>query len=189
MEEHGIVVSQVGSELPANICCVTPAKGLRSLSEGPSKTRISMSGILTSAGFSLCSVPFHLACCMTVLKVPFHQSIPPGHLEEILRARSSPEEGTGWRSWLEICCHWGLCALTQHCTGCLTVPVVLQVFFHDPDYNMIEICNCDNLPKELLSEKCQLSRACTMPLTALPACKSGVNAHMHFDASTMRPLQ
>ncbi|EIE21999.1 Glyoxalase/Bleomycin resistance protein/Dihydroxybiphenyl dioxygenase, partial [Coccomyxa subellipsoidea C-169] len=24
--------------------------------------------------------------------------------------------------------------------------VVSQVFFHDPDYNMIEICNCDNLP-------------------------------------------
>lgn len=69
---------------------------------------------------------------------------------------------------------------------------VSQVFFHDPDHNMIEICNCDNLPKELLSEKCQLSRACTLPLESLQACKPSmdISAHMHFDASSvLRPLR
>lgn len=69
---------------------------------------------------------------------------------------------------------------------------VAQIFFHDPDNNMIEVCNCDNLPKELLSEKCQMSRACTMPLEALQACKPSMDlgSHMHFDApSVLRPLR
>ncbi|BDA46862.1 hypothetical protein COCOBI_09-3150 [Coccomyxa sp. Obi] len=70
--------------------------------------------------------------------------------------------------------------------------VVSQIFFHDPDNNMIEVCNCDNLPKELLSESRQLSRACTMPLEALQACKPSLDlgSHMHFDApSVLRPLR
>ena len=42
------------------------------------------------------------------------------------------------------------------CT-CLTAPALhvcthVQVFFHDPDNNMIEICNCDELPVELLGD-------------------------------------
>ena len=28
----------------------------------------------------------------------------------------------------------------------------LQIFFHDPDHNMIEICNCDMLPIVLLED-------------------------------------
>lgn len=31
-----------------------------------------------------------------------------------------------------------------------------QVFFHDPDGYMIEICNCENLPMLPISSNCQL---------------------------------
>ena len=73
--------------------------------------------------------------------------------------------------------------------GAQIITPLVQVFFHDLDYNMIEICNCDNLPIELLSEKCQLSRACTAPLEALQACKAGINAGMHFDKSRVHMLR
>ena len=36
--------------------------------------------------------------------------------------------------------------------SCITM-VLLQVFFHDPDHNTIEICNCDCLPMVEISDE------------------------------------
>lgn len=43
-------------------------------------------------------------------------------------------------------------ACTRLTAPALHVCTHVQVFFHDPDNNMIEICNCDELPVELLGE-------------------------------------
>lgn len=41
---------------------------------------------------------------------------------------------------------------------------VMQVFFHDPDQNMIEICNCDCLPiQPLARQSSQDSAYCSIP--------------------------
>ncbi|GAX77092.1 hypothetical protein CEUSTIGMA_g4538.t1 [Chlamydomonas eustigma] len=37
---------------------------------------------------------------------------------------------------------------------------VTQVFFHDPDNNMIEICNCDEFPLVLLGDETVAAEAC-----------------------------
>ncbi|KAG2501590.1 hypothetical protein HYH03_000095 [Edaphochlamys debaryana] len=51
-----------------------------------------------------------------------------------------------------------------------------QLFFHDPDNNMIEICNCDELPLVPLTEGIL---ACTMPAALAPPAAPAVPAALH----------
>jgi hypothetical protein len=83
----------------------------------------------------------------------------------------------------------------------------MQIFFHDPDYNMIEICNCDCLPIEPLAQpnaakrcascsnlqqqqQCGPPRSCgTSQQVPSQASDSGMEmSAMHFDPAALRRL-
>ena len=49
-----------------------------------------------------------------------------------------------------------------------------QIFFHDPDGFMIEICNCDNLPVIPLGERAPVMGACKRAAAAVKQQQAGV---------------
>ncbi|XP_020187957.1 glyoxylase I 4 [Aegilops tauschii subsp. strangulata] len=52
-----------------------------------------------------------------------------------------------------------------------------QIFFHDPDGFMIEVCTCDNLPVIPLVTHLDAAAACAPPAVVAPSCKRVSNQH------------
>ena len=80
----------------------------------------------------------------------------------------------------------------------------VQIFFHCPDNHMIEVCNCDCLPIEILREKsCEMQTARSMScllqhqkspsrsLSRSLSCSIGSMdlSDMHYDTPVARPMQ
>lgn len=77
-----------------------------------------------------------------------------------------------------------------------------QIFFHCPDNHMIEVCNCDCLPIEILREKsCEMtmhtarSTSCLLqhqrtPSRSLSRSIGSMDlSDMHYDTPVARPVQ
>jgi hypothetical protein len=58
-------------------------------------------------------------------------------------------------------------------TNALRVEHLAQLFFHDPDHNMIEICNCDCIPIVLLHPTAQRVAASFTQSAAIPGDGAG----------------
>lgn len=67
---------------------------------------------------------------------------------------------------------------------------VTQIFFHDPDNNMIEVCNCDDLPVVLLND-CQTCSAAAWErgqATKMDMAESGSRSIRNSSESVTMPL-
>ncbi|KAF7028511.1 hypothetical protein CFC21_040422 [Triticum aestivum] len=60
-----------------------------------------------------------------------------------------------------------------------------QIFFHDPDGFMIEVCTCDNLP--VIPLVTQLDAACAQPAVVAPSCKRVSISNQHQQLSSSVP--
>lgn len=56
-----------------------------------------------------------------------------------------------------------------------------QIFFHDPDGFMIEVCTCDNLP--VIPLVTHIDAACAPPAVVAPSCKRVSNQHQQLSSS------
>ena len=99
-------------------------------------------------------------------------------------------------------CKCAFCWYSAHCAvpDALVLSPVLQIFFHCPDNHMIEVCNCDCLPIEILREKsCEmqtsLSMSCLLqhqktPSRSLSRSIGSMDlSDMHYDTPVSRPVQ
>lgn len=61
--------------------------------------------------------------------------------------------------------------------------VVTQIFFHDPENNMIEICNCDELPVVTLDGQTLSLPSCKLPAQATAADRAKATAQAQLRTS------
>eukprot|EP00955_Chlamydomonas_euryale_P066841 359660-Chlamydomonas_euryale.AAC.9 len=74
--------------------------------------------------------------------------------------------------------------------GVSCLHVCMQIFFHDPDNNMIEVCNCDDLPVVLLNncQTCSVAAWERGQATKMDMGESGSRSIRNSSESVTMPL-